>query len=80
MKTMYDIGLPNLSGSVKQVAWAEKIRERAIAQVRRHAPDKYTRDVLLHEMRGSTAAREWIDNREQLEDYNDILDYYLGGE
>ncbi len=50
--------LPQLIGSEKQVAWAEKLRASYIAVVGKTHRTSVERDVAAH-----TDAKYWIDNR-----------------
>lgn len=76
-----DNGLPALTGSAKQVPWAETIRLQMIAEfeelIYRRVPREKRGDVLLVEAlesvkRSRTSARWWIDNR-FAEGYKDLL-------
>ena len=48
------LGLPALTGSVKQIAWAEQIREKCLAI--------YPEEVIGRAARVATTAKYWIDN------------------
>lgn len=50
-------GLPALTGSDKQIAWAADIRERALRLL---APER------AQQLRPETSAKWWIDNRNSL--------------
>lgn len=65
-------GCPDLCGSVKQVAWAEEIRAKAIAEVDRAAAEAVLEDPkhdsarsrrLREIIRRNDSAAWWIDNR-----------------
>lgn len=55
--TLASINLPELTGSEKQVAWADKIRRERLAAASRNDPEVAKRFV------GQTDAKWWIDNR-----------------
>jgi len=65
------MNLPALTGSEKQVAWAETIRQQMLANidafVYKHIKEEYRNDSKLLEVidhiRNKTEARWWIDNR-----------------
>jgi hypothetical protein len=74
-------GLPDLTGSPKQIAWAQSIRLAALAEIPDYArkllaryPDPATRDrlvaalarILTRIATAHTDARWWIDNRTYL--------------
>ncbi|QEH44596.1 hypothetical protein [Aggregatibacter actinomycetemcomitans] len=48
------LGLPTLTGSVKQIAWAEKIREKCLAI--------YPEEKIGKAAKTATTAKYWIDN------------------
>lgn len=54
-KSAIEAGLPMLSGSPKQIAWASDIRERALRLL---PVDR------IAKIRPETSAKWWIDNRE----------------
>lgn len=56
-KAAAEQGLPALTGSPKQVAWAAEIRERALRLLPAERADK---------IRAEASARWWIDNRQQI--------------
>lgn len=62
-----EAGLPELTGSPKQIAWANGIRNRILAEaahcIETH-PDWPNTDKWLTELKKETAARWWIDHRE----------------
>jgi len=70
-------GLPPLTGSEKQIAWAETIRKQKIATldealVRRDLSDRIDADrfhVAVASLKNKTAAMWWIDNRDTHVDY-----------
>lgn len=52
------LGLPTLTGSVKQIAWAEKIREKCLAI--------YPEEKIARAAKTATTAKYWIDNYKQV--------------
>ena len=56
-------GLPKLSGSEKQVAWAMTLRQRAI-DVWMEKGDEKSRDFMMYILEHATKASEWIDARD----------------
>lgn len=62
-----EAGLPDLTGSPKQIAWANGIRNRILAEaahcIETH-PDWPNMDKWLSELKKETAARWWIDHRD----------------
>ena len=66
-------GLPALTGSDKQIAWAETIRKQKIATIDNLIAcndlsptiDKERFFIALETIKNNTSARWWIDNREQ---------------
>lgn len=64
----HEAGLPELSGSPKQIAWANGIRNRILAEadscINAH-PDWPNMDKWLTELKKETAARWWIDHRDE---------------
>ena len=62
-------GWPTLTGSEKQVAWANDIRDRAIKaldSLRGYATDKKGKDFIKtteSDIKSKTDSRFWIDNR-----------------
>jgi hypothetical protein len=76
-----DAGLPALTGSEKQIAWAEQIRKPVMAVAEEYASRPVTNPklsemargelqdlaaLIASELRGQTAAKWWIDNRDDL--------------
>lgn len=62
-----DAGLPDLTGSPKQIAWANGIRNRILSEAARCIeahPDWPDTDKWLSELKKETAARWWIDHRD----------------
>lgn len=65
-------GLPSLTGTEKQIAWAETIRKQKIATLdeemsRRELTDRIDKDrfyVAVGNLKSKTSARWWIDNRD----------------
>lgn len=62
-----EAGLPDLTGSPKQIAWANGIRNRILAEaahcIETH-PDWPDVDKWLAELKKETSARWWIDHRD----------------
>ena len=59
-------GLPDLAGSEKQVAWAEKIRDGVFLDWEKLGPQKDPRaEKFVNWLKNQTEARFWIDNREK---------------
>lgn len=64
-----EMNLPELQGSEKQVAWAEKIRIEMLSFFERYAQERYvqkrqeTIDLFLASVRKENRAKWWIDNR-----------------
>ena len=63
-----DPSLPVLTGSPKQIAWAERIRREQLAAIDALLAQSAIRDVgmrdkVLAALRGQTAASWWIDRR-----------------
>jgi len=63
-------GLPALSGSEKQIAWAESIRAKAVAsleearaQINHEHPLATRAGELIDDVLAQSEARYWIDNR-----------------
>jgi len=52
------LGLPTLTGSVKQIAWAEKIREKCL--------EIYPEEKIARAAKAATTAKYWIDNYKQV--------------
>lgn len=52
------LGLPTLTGSVKQIAWAEKIREKCL--------EIYPEEKIARAAKTATTAKYWIDNYKQV--------------
>lgn len=59
--------LPALTGSEKQIAWAEAIRGKAIATWDRCDIKTEARPLLIECISGHLEAKWWIDNRSNLE-------------
>lgn len=62
-----EAGLPDLTGSPKQIAWANGIRNRILSEASRCIeahPDWPDTDKWLEELKKETAARWWIDRRD----------------
>lgn len=63
-----EAGLPDLTGSPKQIAWANGIRNRILSEAARCIeahPDWPNTDKWLTELKKETAARWWIDHRDE---------------
>lgn len=63
----HEAGLPDLTGSPKQIAWANGIRNRILSEAARCIeahPDWPDTDKWLSELKKETAARWWIDHRD----------------
>lgn len=56
--------LPKLSGSEKQIAWAEKIRNKRETQLQELVREEPKLKPFADEILGKTDSRFWIDNRE----------------
>lgn len=56
--------IPKLSGSEKQIAWAEKIRNKRETQLQELVRDEPKLQPMADEILGKTDSRFWIDNRE----------------
>lgn len=54
---------PELTGSPKQVTWAEDIRRDGIAKIGRHYHDPALRDLLIAALQRQVDAKWWIDTR-----------------
>lgn len=68
--------LPVLQGSEKQIAWAEQIRGKLIAEIDTRKPKGNFREYLIAEISAHTEAHWWIDNRDSMSvycDYNPII-------
>lgn len=63
----HEAGLPELTGTPKQIAWANGIRNRILAEadscIKAH-PDWPDTDKWLTELKKETTARWWIDHRD----------------
>lgn len=57
-------GLPELTGSDKQIAWAVTIRGKAIEMLNEMAKTDNDRKAITALVNTATAAKDWIDNRE----------------
>ncbi len=72
-------GFPVLEGSEKQVAWANKIRNKAVAlyeELCASVPEKHRAMVLgLKDqwIANEIEAKYWIDNRDELEYKTDLI-------
>lgn len=55
--------LPKLTGSPKQVAWAEDLRRDGITKIGRHYHDPALRDLVIAALQRHTDAKWWIDTR-----------------
>lgn len=61
-----DNKLPDLEGSEKQIAWAEKIRDGVFLDWKNLGPQKDSRaEKFIDWLKSRTEARFWIDNREK---------------
>lgn len=74
-------GLPELTGSDKQIAWAEKIRSEKIAEIEKFfapltiTPEQKKRiDEVKNLIIAEAAAKNWIENRN--ESVNSLFDKY----
>jgi hypothetical protein len=65
-----NIPLVALTGSDKQIAWANDIRAKAVANILRYNP----KDAFFNLINAKTEARWWIDNRYDLSTVTDFAE------
>ena len=57
-------GLPELTGSEKQITWACSIREKAVKKIATIAPEYV--EILMAAVQNETSAKFYIDNRDDV--------------